>query len=101
MASLFISGDLTKALKLKVSLGCPHIHFVAEADCDPFTSEVVWGEVLLKGLQVALNMGSCVISYTDFHKGDSAMDPDDLDLLLSQRKNLESHLREVDVYHVR
>jgi hypothetical protein len=101
MASLFISGDLTKALKLKVSLGCPHIHFVAEEDCDLFTSEIVWGEVLFKGLVVALNMEACVVSYTVHHTSHSHMDSDDLDLLLSQHKNLAVHLREVDVYHVR
>jgi hypothetical protein len=101
MASLFISNDLTKALKLKVSLGCPHIHFVAEEDCDSFTSEIVWGEVLFNGLQVALNMGACIVSYVDHHRRSTFIDPDDLDLLLSQQKNLESYLREVDVYHVR
>lgn len=66
--TLYIEPVLTQALKLKIELSCPHIHFSSEENCDSFTANLLWIEVLTRSVKVATLQGSCVVSYTQKHK---------------------------------
>jgi hypothetical protein len=75
----------------------PHIHFSIEEDCDPFTSALIWVEVLSRGLEAATSQGACVISYTETYLPKGQLTSEECSIVKSLQTNLEKKLDTVEV----
>ena len=94
---LYIENKVSRALKLKIEEGLPHIHFSIEENCDPFTSALIWIEVLSRGVEAALNQGACVISYTDSYISKGQLSSEEHDIIKKMQASLEKKLDTVEI----
>lgn len=94
---LYIENKVSRALKLKIEEGLPHIHFSIEEDCDPFTSALIWVEVISRGVDAALAQGACVISYTDPYVSKGQLSSEEQDIIMKIQMRIENKLDSVEI----
>lgn len=95
---LHLVSDLNRALEIKTRLKCPHIHFIIEKNCDPFTSNLVWLEVLTRGSEACRREGSCVISYSDFSNvQEHFLSDEDLVFFKQLQKQLDEKMKDIEI----
>jgi hypothetical protein len=94
---IYIEDKVSRALKLKIDEGLPHIHFSIEENCDPFTSALIWIEVLSRGVEAALIQGACVISYSDPYVSKGQLSSEECDIIKKMQKNLDKKLSTVEI----
>ena len=95
---LYLVSDLNRALEIKARLKCPHIHFIIEKNCDIFTSNLVWLEVLTRGSEACKREGFCVISYSDFsHNLDSGLSDEDLSFFKQLQNQLDEKMKDIEI----
>ena len=94
---LHLTSDLNLALSLKSQLNCPHIHFIIEQDCDAFTTSLVWMEVLTRGSEACRREGACIVSYSDFSRGQGTLNGEDVAFFHQLQKQLDEKMEGIKV----
>lgn len=94
---LYLVSNLDLALEIKLKESCPHIHFIIEPDCDPFTESMVWLEVLCRGRSLAVKEGCCIVSYMDFSQCKGSLSEDDLEMIKEGHKKINERYPQVEV----
>ena len=94
---LHLVSDLTRALKIKARLGCPHIHFIIEEDCGAFTASLVWMEVLTRASDLCIKEGSCVVSHSDLSRQKDTLSNEDIKFLQKMQKQLDTKMASIEV----
>jgi len=94
---LHLVSDLNHALKLKVRLKCPHIHFIIEEECDAFTTSLVWMEVLTRGVDISKREGLCIISYSDLSRYQDTLSNEDIEFFQKMQKTLNEKMMGIEV----
>ena len=96
---LHLVSDLNRALEIKTRLKCPHIHFIIEKNCDSFTSNLVWLEVLTRGSEACRREGACVISYSDLSNNQepSGLSDEDLIFFKQLQKQLDVKMKDIEI----
>jgi hypothetical protein len=94
---LHLVSDLNHALRLKVRLKCPHIHFIIEEECDAFTTSLVWMEVLTRGADICKRDGLCIISYSDLSRYQDTLSNEDIEFFQKMQKTLNEKMKGIEV----
>jgi len=96
--SLYMVSNLGLALEIKMREGCPHIHCRIEPDCDEFTANIVWFDVVDKGIDSARAHGACVISIEEVRHPSGKLSQEELLILSNWDRALKKKMEGVEVH---
>jgi hypothetical protein len=99
-ATLYLTPSFSEALAIKVQVGCPHIHYSIEPECNPFTANLVWVDVLHKALTNAIKHGACVVSYPQLPSLSGKLSSEDIEIIKKAECALEDLKPQVDFIYL-